>query len=81
MKKITCPWLFMLLIIFMWSATGLAENSSKGKKQLNLSLGLGAVYSSTPYRGADSEITPFPLLGYEGERLFLRGTKLGLPFN
>ena len=77
MKKITCPLLFMLLNIFMWSSPGLAENSSKVKKQLNLSLGLGAIYSSNPYRGADNEITPFPLLNYEGERFFLRGTRLG----
>ena len=61
----------------MWSSTSLAEISNKGKKQLNLSLGLGAVYSSTPYRGADSELTPFPLVSYEGERFFLRGTRLG----
>jgi len=68
-KKLTCSLLLMLLIIFMLSSTGLAKN--------NLSLGLGTVFSSTPYRGADSKITPFPLISYEGERFFFRGTRLG----
>jgi outer membrane protein len=76
MKKTTC--FFLLLLVFMWCSYGFAENSGYEKSQPKLNFGLGTVYSSTPYRGADSELTPFPLLAYEGKRFFLRGTKLGV---
>jgi MipA family protein len=41
------------------------------------SLGVVTSYSPAVYKGADSEVVPFPLLGYEGEHLYLRGTEAG----
>jgi MipA family protein len=40
-------------------------------------LGLGASVIDSPYAGEGSRVRPFPLLGYEGERVFLRGTSAG----
>ncbi len=42
-----------------------------------VSLGFITSYSPAVYRGLDSNIVPFPMLGYEGEHLFLRGTGIG----
>lgn len=41
------------------------------------SLGVGAVASGEPYGEADTRVTPVPVLGYEGERFFLRGFAAG----
>lgn len=41
------------------------------------SLGLGAIVSGGRYGDADAEVTPVPILGYEGEHFFLRGPAAG----
>jgi outer membrane protein len=42
-----------------------------------VSLGFITSYSPAVYKGLDSNIIPFPMIGYEGEHLFLRGTGIG----
>lgn len=42
------------------------------------SLGIGAVTQDTPYAGEDTRVQPFPVVGYEGERVFLRGLAGGV---
>ena len=41
-------------------------------------IGLGAAAIESPYAGEDTRIRPFPLVSYEGERLFLRGISGGV---
>lgn len=43
-----------------------------------LSLGVITSYSPAVYKGADSNIVPFPMLGYEGKHIYLRGTEAGI---
>ncbi|MGF1760878.1 MipA/OmpV family protein [Photobacterium sagamiensis] len=52
------------------------------------SLGLVTSYSPAVYKGLDSDVVPFPMIGYEGKHLYLRGTGGGIrlrpagsPFN
>ena len=44
----------------------------------DLSIGVLGVYSSSPYKGHDDTILPFPLISYEGERFFFRGVGAGV---
>lgn len=41
-------------------------------------VGLGAIAIDSPYAGEGSRVRPVPLLGYEGERAFVRGTAAGV---
>ncbi|MGF1756438.1 MipA/OmpV family protein [Photobacterium sagamiensis] len=43
-----------------------------------LSAGVITSYSPAVYLGAGSNIVPFPMIGYEGEKVFFRGTSAGL---
>ncbi len=77
MRKITFHLVCLVLLVFTWSNSSFAAASSAGGRQQTFTLGLGAAFSSNPYRGADSEIIPLPLLTYERERFFVRGTNVG----
>jgi len=68
---------FLLLFASIYGGSAVAETAVDENTQLNLSLGVGGAYSSNPYRGADAEFVPFPLVVYEGERFFFRGTRAG----
>lgn len=41
------------------------------------SWGVGAVIQQLGYRGGDTEVSAFPLVSYEGEKLYWRGPELG----
>lgn len=41
-------------------------------------LGIGAAAIDSPYAGEGTRVRPFPLIGYEGERVFLRGLTGGV---
>ncbi|WP_407308391.1 MipA/OmpV family protein [Acinetobacter sp.] len=56
------------------------ENQPALKKPTGFSAGLGIVGSSGLYIGEDTNLTPIPLLSYEGERFFLRGLYGGMKF-
>lgn len=43
-------------------------------------LGLGVAVRDTLYAGENNRAQPFPLITYEGERFYLRGTSLGYRF-
>lgn len=43
-----------------------------------LSLGLVTSYSPAVYKGLNSDVVPFPMIGYEGKHLYLRGTGGGI---
>jgi len=42
------------------------------------SIGAGAAAIDSPYAGEGTRVRPFPLVGYEGERVFLRGISGGV---
>jgi len=77
MKKLTFQVMCLLILVFIWCSSSLAENSNTGERQPTLTLGLGSVISTNPYRGGDRKILALPLLAYEGERFFVRGTNVG----
>lgn len=41
------------------------------------SLGASAAFELFPYKGTDSEVLPFPMVGYESEHFFVRGPAAG----
>ncbi|MFO7813686.1 MAG: MipA/OmpV family protein [Pelovirga sp.] len=67
----------MCLPLLVFICCSFAENSNAGERQPKLTLGLGSVISTNPYRGADRKILALPLLAYEGERFFVRSTTIG----
>jgi outer membrane protein len=54
-----------------------AEVSNTNARSSSLTLGLASSVSTNPYRGADRDILVLPLVAYEGERFFVRGTNVG----
>ncbi|MDH5821875.1 MipA/OmpV family protein [Luteimonas sp. RD2P54] len=56
------------------SAPRVADPSTRGE----WTLGVGAVAIDSPYAGEGSRLRPVPLLGFEGERAFVRGTAAGV---
>lgn len=44
----------------------------------DVSVGLGAAWQSSPYKGHDDTILPAPLIHIEGDRLYLRGPDAGI---
>jgi outer membrane protein len=41
------------------------------------SLGASALYSTSPYKGEDGKIFPFPLINYDGDSVYLQGLSAG----
>jgi len=56
------------------SAPPEADPSTRGE----WTLGVGVIAIDSPYAGEDSRLRPVPLLGYEGDRFFVRGTAAGV---
>ena len=46
-----------------------------------LSVGLGAIYSPSPYKGMSTQITPFPSVVYIGKNIRFEGTTASYSFN
>lgn len=44
----------------------------------NSAIGIGAAAINSPYAGEGTRVRPFPLISYEGERVFLRGISGGV---
>jgi outer membrane protein len=77
MRKLPVHLMFLLFLIFIWSNSSFAANSTADERKATLVLGLGSAISTNPYRGADRKVLALPLLAYEGERFFARGTNVG----
>jgi outer membrane protein len=85
MKKwMICVYTFFLFLSqAALSTTLLAQDNNKegndedGYFNGQWSLGMGGEYETNPYKGADDEITPLPLILYHGERFFLEGLTAG----
>jgi outer membrane protein len=68
----------ILVATVVSSAVSAAEGEPQAEpKKSKLYVGAGAVISSKPYEGIDSKIYGVPILGYEGDRLYLRGISGG----
>lgn len=70
----------LLALILSLVASNVMAEGRPGPPSETWSLGIGVAVSSSPYRGVGNETMPFPLLVYQGERLFFRGTQLGYRF-
>lgn len=64
------------LVLLALPATAFAQESPAPAGKW--SLGIGAAAIESPYAGEGSRVRPFPLIGYEGERVFLRGISGGV---
>ena len=65
-----------LLALLTLPAAAFAQSSSPTREQWTL--GIGAAAIDSPYAGEGTRVRPFPLIGYEGERVFLRGISGGV---
>lgn len=72
--------LFMIGTIPLASADDEIPATSTGKRPFTL--GIGGIYKDKPYKGYDNgdKTSAFPLVLYEGEHFFVRGTSLGWKF-
>ncbi|TCB50161.1 MipA/OmpV family protein [Acinetobacter sp. ANC 4779] len=69
----------LLLSCFLIPLSAIAdENQPTLKRSTGLSTGLGIVGSTGLYIGEDTNLTPVPILSYEGDRFFLRGLYGGM---
>ncbi|XBS68273.1 MipA/OmpV family protein [Acerihabitans sp. KWT182] len=41
------------------------------------SLGASALYSTSPYKGGDDKVLPFPLINYDGDSVYIQGLSAG----
>lgn len=64
------------LALLALPATALGQESSAPSGKW--SVGVGAAVIDSPYAGEESRVRPFPLVSYEGERVFLRGISGGV---
>src|SRR5688572_28585637 len=65
-----------LLAMFALPAAALAQQSEPPPEKW--AIGLGAAAADSPYAGEGQRIRAFPLISYEGERVFLRGISGGV---
>ena len=68
--------LFATLIVSVWPTTGFPQSTPAPAEKW--ALGLGAALIDSPYAGEGSRVRAFPLISYEGERIFLRGISGGV---
>lgn len=48
-----------------------------GEAFADFSLGVSARVETSPYKGCSTQWTPFPVVSYEGDSLYIRGTNVG----
>lgn len=67
---------FAMLAVLAVPATAFGQQPASPPR--NWALGVGAALIDSPYAGEGSRLRPFPLVSYEGERVFLRGISAGV---
>lgn len=67
---------FAALALLVLPATALAQTSSTGPDKW--AVGIGAAVIDSPYAGEGTRVRAFPLVSYDGERVFLRGISGGV---
>ena len=78
MKRIVALTLSLIMGVMASQAIAEPEGSENMPFTGQWAIGGGAGFSTSPYAGMDDDVTPFPLISYHGERLFLQGTSLGV---
>jgi len=68
----------LVLLALSAAAAAQSDPATPARATGEWTLGLGAVAIDSPYAGEGSRLRPVPLLGYEGERAFMRGTAAGV---
>jgi outer membrane protein len=61
-----------------WAQSTAFQNDQDESAASRWRLGLGVVASDNAYAGRSTQLTPFPLVEYEGERVFFRGITGGV---
>jgi outer membrane protein len=65
-----------IMVAFGGHSLAFAQEESESSP-LNVDAGLGIAYRSKLYRGDDSNVTPIPMIFYEGERFYFKGKTAG----
>ena len=79
-RRITPHLLFSVFFCISFTSTlvvSKAEAQPRGAAPV-LSLGTGAVFSTTAYQGVDNEVIAIPVIMFSGEHFFIRGTGAGM---
>ncbi|SEN06920.1 outer membrane protein [Duganella sp. CF517] len=73
------PSLLLFAVLSAVSTVATAQDGGAGQPSQapRWGLGVGAAVSDSVYAGEGTRVTPFPLVSYEGERLFWRGISGG----
>jgi outer membrane protein len=58
------------------SSPGFAQDTQQ-RPTSNLKLGIGIVYSTSPYKGDDDAVLPIPMIFYDSKTFFLKGLIAG----
>jgi Outer membrane protein V len=78
MHKRILPQVAAIAIILVTAFAAQAEENKGDSNRWGFNLGVGATVSTSEYRGVERLGTALPLLGYEGEWLYLRGLNGGV---
>ncbi len=72
----------ILIVIILTPAVLLAQqtNNNSDRPKQQVSAGVGVLVSPKPYKGADSEVYPIPLIFYRYENFYANGKKTGYTF-
>ena len=78
MKKLQLACLAAIVAVLFAAAAFAAEDGKSDDGRWGFNLGLGGTFSTSEYRGVERLGTALPILGYEGDRLYLRGLSGGM---
>ena len=75
-KVLSCIAAVTILVCSVIAAQ--AEENKSANNRWGFDLGIGGTISTSEYRGVERLGTALPMLGYEGDRLYLRGLSGGV---
>lgn len=78
MKIRGLSYLATLTILLLTAFSAIAEEGKNDSNRWGFNLGIGGTVSTSEYKGVERQGTALPLLGYEGEYLYLRGLSGGV---
>lgn len=78
MKKPILPCVAAITIVLALASFALAQDGRSDSNRWGFNLGIGGTFSTSEYRGVERLGTALPILGYEGQWLYLRGLSGGV---
>ena len=78
MKKPILPYVAAITIVLALASFALAQDGRSDSNRWGFNLGIGGTFSTSEYRGVERLGTALPILGYEGQWLYLRGLSGGV---